>query len=377
MRKRITLLVVASVLAALAGMGAVSYLGVQRGINASLQGRLALAQVIAGSVDASLMNSVSMLQSLPARAFTGGDEDRPLAMELLERAYRFSIFGGGVCVYSPQGSLIAEIPPGAWAGVDITAMPEMARAMEGKGPIVSNLRPFGAEGRMGALVAAPIFDGAGVFAAVAAGRIDPDSGAFAKILQPAAGPAEARLEIIDQNGVIIFSSDKKRILAIGDHNQYIAGLIASGKPAVDECHSCHSSAGDGGSRIDETLVFTPLSAAPWGLAVIEPRDSVYSPAIGMRNAFVAMGLILVAVSALLALGLSESIVKPIHALIAATQLLARERLTEPIRLEHGGEIGALAQSFETMRARLAEAMAEVRQYGVELERRVMDRTREL
>ncbi|MDH4183304.1 MAG: histidine kinase, partial [Nitrospinota bacterium] len=97
----------------------------------------------------------------------------------------------------------------------------------------------------------------------------------------------------------------------------------------------------------------------------------------MRNAFVAMGLILVAVSALLALGLSESIVKPIHALIAATQLLARERFSEPIRLEHGGEIGALAQSFETMRARLAEAMAEVRQYGVELERRVMDRTHEL
>ncbi|MDH5478811.1 MAG: hypothetical protein OEY50_10810, partial [Nitrospinota bacterium] len=60
MRKRITILVVASVLVALAGMGAVSHFAVRQSIEASLQGRLALAQVIAGSIDYALRKDIAM-----------------------------------------------------------------------------------------------------------------------------------------------------------------------------------------------------------------------------------------------------------------------------------------------------------------------------
>ncbi|MDH5477843.1 MAG: histidine kinase, partial [Nitrospinota bacterium] len=370
-------LVVASVLVALAGMGAVSHFAVRQSIEASLQGRLALAQVIAGSIDYALRKDIAMLEGIPPDRFFDMLPEAPGAVAMLEGIHRLSIFSGGVMVADLKGKVAAEYPHGASGGVDLATIPGARVAFQGRGSFITSLHAIdGGEGEsVFALV--PLRKPDGVVAAVAVGRMDPALGLFAGALKPASGMAGARIEIIDQSGVIIYSSQPERVLAHGDHNRYIATLIATGKPAVEQCHNCHAQKGVDEDRSDEILVFTPLSAAPWGIAVIEPKDAVYAPSTGMREAFSAMGLIIVATSALLALGLSASIVAPIDALMKATRRLAREELSEPITLDRADEIGALAQSFEAMRGKLAGAMENVRRYGVDLEQRVMDRTREL
>ncbi|MDH5508917.1 MAG: histidine kinase, partial [Nitrospinota bacterium] len=365
------------VLVTLAGMGLVSHFAIRQSIESSLQGRLALAQVIAGSIDYALRKDLAMLEGMPFGDFIGSEPENRGGLVMLEGIHRLSIFSGGVFVVGLDGRMVAEYPPGASGGVDLAAIPGADFAFRGRGPFISNLYSIVGSGDKSVFAMVPLLDKGGAPVGVAAGRMDPALGLFAGALEPAQSPAGTRIEIIEQSGVIIYSSQSERVLAHGDHNRYIATLISTGKPAVEQCHNCHAKKGVAGDRSDEILVFTPLSAAPWGVAVIEAKDAVYAPSTGMRGSFAAMGLIIAFTSALLAMGLSASIVKPIHALIEATRLLAREKLSEPISFTRDDEIGTLAQSFESMRGKLAGAMENVRRYGVDLEMRVMDRTIEL
>ena len=377
MKKRITLLALASVIGALAIMGAAGHFAIQRSIQASLQGRLALVKVIAGNIDYALQNNIAMLEGLAAGDAGIMNLPAPAMEALLAGAYKYSIFGGGVFLIGQNGQTIAAYPPGARVSANFLDVPEVKAAFSGAGPVVSNISSPSGVGEPGAYILVPLKRAGGGIALVAAGKIDPAGPMFTRILGSLPNLDGARIEIIDSGGVALYSNDPRRILAHGDHDKFIANLIAQRKPAVDLCHNCHQETGAAISRSEDVLVFTPLTQAPWGVAVMEPKKAIFAPADALRNSFLAMGIAYAILAALLAMGLSESIVKPIRTLIEATARLAREDMSAPISLKRNDEIGALAASFETMRGKLAQAMEEARNYGVDLEKRVMDRTMEL
>ena len=103
------------------------------------------------------------------------------------------------------------------------------------------------------------------------------------------------------------------------------------------------------------LAFSPLSVAPWGISVRDPREKVFAPSIHLRKGFLVLSIVSIFTGLLLAVGLSRGIVRPIQSLIGATQEIARGNLQDPIEVPTKDEIGTLGKSFDEMRIRLAES----------------------
>ncbi len=69
--------------------------------------------------------------------------------------------------------------------------------------------------------------------------------------------------------------------------------------------------------------------------------------------------------------------RPIRKLIDGTRAVSQMQLDRPIEIESGDELGELARSFNLMRDRLSEAIAEINEFTQQLETKVAERTLEL
>lgn len=372
MQKRITLLVVASVLIVLVSMSVISYISVRASIDNSLQSRLALASIIGENIDYVLRRNIARLREAAAAAPLEGLE----AVRALRDAYERSIFTEGVFAFDADGRVTLRYPPKSGAGVSLFDIPAAKETLQGGGTLVSGAVSSSSGEGMSLYVIVPV-KRAGRMAGAVGGEIDPANYMFTQIITSVSALKNTRVELIDSQGVIISSNDPGRILTNSDHDKFLSNLISQKKTAVGECHRCHDQGGQPAPKRSDTLVFAPLPSAPWGISIREPRETVFAPATIMRNAFIVMGLIYVATAVFLAMSLSNSIVRPIQTLTRATKKIAREELSEPIEIPRDDELGALARSFDTMRVRLSESLGSVRKYGVELEKRVLDRTYEL
>jgi two-component system NtrC family sensor kinase len=83
------------------------------------------------------------------------------------------------------------------------------------------------------------------------------------------------------------------------------------------------------------------------------------------------------VSAFVAVFVGFFVTRPIHRLIEATAALGRMDLEHPVEIGSSRELWELARSFNTMRDRLGEAMAEIGRASQELEAKVQERTEQL
>jgi signal transduction histidine kinase len=104
---------------------------------------------------------------------------------------------------------------------------------------------------------------------------------------------------------------------------------------------------------------------------------VFAPARELKKTFLLFSLVSVAVALLMAFGMSRSIVKPVHELIDATHSIASGDMSRSIGFGGVDEIGLLSTSFEVMRVKLADSIEKLRQYNVELENKVIGRTKEI
>jgi signal transduction histidine kinase len=125
------------------------------------------------------------------------------------------------------------------------------------------------------------------------------------------------------------------------------------------------------------LAIVPLQMAPWGIAIVQPEKDVFAPATKLKKTFVAFFAAALGISLLIALGMSRSIVKPVHELIDATVKIASGDMSKPIEFGGVDEIGILSSSFEVMRLRLADSLEALQKYNNELETMVGERTREI
>ncbi|MEK6651584.1 MAG: HAMP domain-containing protein, partial [Nitrospirota bacterium] len=161
---------------------------------------------------------------------------------------------------------------------------------------------------------------------------------------------------------------------------FMENLIAQKKPQIRTCHRCHSKEEQtGGSVVRSTdiLAFAPLKMARWGVSIIQPEKDVFAPSEKLKKTFLAFSLGSIGIALIIAIGMSRSIVKPVHKLIDATNKIAEGDMSKS--MEFGGidEIGMLSSSFEVMRVKLADSLEGLRQYNVQLEERVVERTKQI
>jgi len=86
---------------------------------------------------------------------------------------------------------------------------------------------------------------------------------------------------------------------------------------------------------------------------------------------------IILISAFVVFFLHRLVTRPIHGLIDATGAMGRMDLERPIAIDSSRELWELAHSFDAMRVRLRDAVAEINRDAQELEAKVAERTAQL
>jgi signal transduction histidine kinase len=122
------------------------------------------------------------------------------------------------------------------------------------------------------------------------------------------------------------------------------------------------------------LAFAPLERARWGVTVRQSEDEVFASIHQLQLRIFALMIVMLGGALILVYLTTRSVITPVQALTAATQRLAAGDLDTPLGMHGQDEIGALAHSFDAMRVRLKESIAETQTWNRELDARVHART---
>lgn len=364
------MLVIMGMLAIIGTLNISVYLGMQENIQRTLQERLTLTQAVAQHWDYILQQNLSALESVSS--FPGVDlEDNDLTpeKEALHTASLNSIFSEGVFLLNTQGTLCWVEPyRKEWLGKKFFTNPIIKNLLKDNRPIVSAL--IDGEGPFAFM---PIKNWQGKLVGWVGGIMNPHRSPFPNLSQ------SGHLDIIDEKGKVISSSNPQRILKPGDHGSFLANLIQTKKPAVGTCHTCHEDTKPAGTtdRDQEVIAFVPLTMAPWVVSIRQAETGVLSPAKSMLRRSLIYSLFLFFLAIVLAWGIGLSITRPVNILTRAAQRISSGSLDEPITLSGQDEIGQLALTFDQMRMKLKDSIDTIELWNRELEERVKERTREL
>ncbi len=382
MQKRIIVSVILIVLIIITSLGIVSYLTVDNTIDRSMQRRIDLAKMIARYTDSILESNfnrlydISLSGSVDFRDNDWGPEKKALAA-----AYQYSIFTDGIFILDKKGNMLLTYPSRIENSLNLLSIPYISKVINEGKPAISDIYTVEPSKKKVIFALVPLKSKDGEIIGVAGGEINPTNYMLGQVIRSAPTGPNTNIEIIDSHGIVIASSNPNRIFTGSDHDRFLSGLIEKKMSVVRMCHRCHadekSSGKDADERSTDVLAFSPLEMAPWGVSILQPEKDVFAPARELKKTFLLFSLFSVAVALLMAVGMSRSIVKPVHELIDATHSIASGDMSRSIGFGGVDEIGMLSTSFEVMRVKLADSLESLHHYNVELEKRVIERTREI
>lgn len=183
------------------------------------------------------------------------------------------------------------------------------------------------------------------------------------------------LEIVDEHGFIMLSTQPGQVLAQADHGNSLVSMINAGRPNVATCHACHTSA-QGAERTPQVMAFAPLKRVPWGAVIRQSEEEAFASSNQLLGRIVLVG-ILAATGAMILVWLTmRSLVVPVQQLTEAAGRIGAGDLETPIGSRGRDEIATLSRTLDDMRERLRRNIAEIQALNQDLDDRVRERTRE-
>lgn len=353
------------------------YLGtaaLNENIQRTLQERIVLAQTSARHIDYILTNLESVLPDV-ARALSSSD---PTARaETLDRArQQLSIYTTQVFLLDREARVLAANPP-LTAPIPFSQFASVNAVLGGQNFVVSRFARLNNDSA--AIAGTPVRDANDAIVGALFISIDLTSSNTRIFTDPIGLGESGYMDLIDLGGTILASTRRERIGIQSDHEASLAALIRNQRPAVSACHDCHSAPAlserqskDAPQR--QVLAFAPLERAQWGVAVRQSEDEVFASIHQLQLRIFALMAIMLAGALMLVYLTTRSIITPVQALTAATQRIAASDLDTPLAIQGQDEIGALARSFDAMRERLKQSIAEIQMWNRELDARVQERT---
>jgi signal transduction histidine kinase len=338
-----------------------------------------LASVAANYTDHLLHNNLARLYDVSLSGVVDlEDGDWEPERRALKTAFEYSVFSAGLFLLNADAEIVLSYPHAQVTQLDLEGIPDVQKAFNESKPFLSRVHTLSQTGRRAMFAFAPLRDKLGRTVGVIGGEIDPTTHFLRNSVHSIPDSLDTVIELLDDQGIVIASSNPERVFACSDRSNVLGNLIATRQKAVLQCHRCHESGGNSGSdRSTDILAFAPLQAAPWGVAVREPESAVYAPSDYLRWHFAILGVLVIGSALGLGFAISRSIVSPIQDLTKAASRIAGGELSQPVEIHSSGEIGILGESFESMRIKLAKSLETLTDSNLELERRVEYRTREL
>ncbi|HSO27013.1 MAG TPA: GAF domain-containing protein [Anaerolineales bacterium] len=343
-----------------------------------LNERMVVARLGALNLDASLEHNKNILKILAnqpeLRDVNASQGERRAALE------RFSALGQPIFFLNQAGQVVATA-----SGDDSTYQPQA----------VSAVQAALAEKRFSVSLVTQVFPGAGqspdlpqaLIAVPVRDQQGRQLGSLATLTRLSSTQAlssggefdlgaTGTIDIVDQNGLVLISNRPERVLSTHELDLVLQNFLSSAEPGVETCLGCYGSETE---ARDEVIAFAPLKNAPWGVVVRQKAEEVFAPVRRLTIILLILSLVTVVGALALVWVTTNSVIKPVQMLTEAAQRIAGGDLVTPISAQFGrrsrrDEIGALAQSFATMRRRLKHSMDEVQALNRDLDARVQERT---
>lgn len=209
-------------------------------------------------------------------------------------------------------------------------------------------------------------------------------------------PEMVRIRIINDQGVISFSSDLSEMGKVVDQHLQVHDALPASVASYRYSNGKQSFRTYSLVNGDRALgVVTPIENSPScsaaechahpaeikTLGVLDTNISLasteHSVAESRRQVMLYTGLAILGVALLSAAFVRYMLAGPLHALKEGTRRVGLGELGYQIQLRSSGELHALARSFNTMSCQLLEADRQINAWARTLEQRVEEKTREL
>jgi signal transduction histidine kinase/HAMP domain-containing protein len=378
LQQRIMLYVSGGLAVVLAAYSVVSLQAIRQSTNLVFQERLAVARAVGQEIDMDVLHLQRELNeagdAIGPALVAGHPGDARAALDAVYE--HWSSYDGfdNPCVISltdVNGLSLSIEPRPAGCPTDLSRQPVLQAASQSQQAAVTDEVTSDPDSHGGLWLAVPVSTSNQVVgylvANVSLSRI---SQRFAPMLELSKSGYD--LELIDQAGVTIASTQSTQLWTVSQHFPLISDLVARGQSGV-MVHVMPA----GSDPPTHVIAFAPLSAARWGVVVEEPVDTALELPRTLQNQLLVFGGGVLVIGLALAWVTTRSVVRPVNALINATQGIAAGQLDHPLDITGEGEVGRLARSFDEMRVELKQSREEIARWNRELENRVEQRTREL
>jgi signal transduction histidine kinase len=342
----------------------------------SMQERLVLAQVMAYQADVQLDHALGMMRgSLNSAELDLEDGNPEPEKTLLKDIHGHSALFTHIILLDVKGTVLWVEPyTESMIGTNLLAPPFSIPMPLAYGPVLwwgdSVLT-----GKPAVVARLPVVSRQGGTVGYLFGWIDMSNPQANAILYPYKPGSDGYTDLVDDQGVVLASTQPERLGQISDHAGRIQGLISENQAIVGGCHSCHDPQGSG--RENDVLAFAPLSSAPWGIVLRQPEEEILAPTRSLAYQLSVLGLVVLATLLGLAWATTRGIVGPLQQLTQACRRITAGDLSHQVPTMGVAEASALATSFEEMRRNLLSYQRQMEVHKQELERRVEQRTAEL
>ncbi len=378
MQKKIIIAITIQVIVIASTLGIISYITIHESIDRLLSSRLALARIISNDVEVFINNNLNRLYDISLSGKIDlRDGDLETEKRMLETAYNYSIFTEGVFILDKHGNEILAYPPHVEYFSNLTHIDIVNQVFQMGKSVISNVYTFERTKQKVIFMLVPLWDSEGNVDGIVGGILSPTSHSINQLLHNIQVGKNSFIDIIDSNEVIIASDNPLRVLHQHDRNLELGRMILDMESGIVECKKGCYPNDKSPKGTDELLAFVPLTVAPWGVIIGQPDKDIFTPVISLRDKFILLVLIFVGTSVVFSFGMTKNIVIPLRQLITSTNNIASGDLSTPVVNLGSHEILTLSKSFDTMRLKLAESIERVKMHNIELENRVIERTREI
>jgi signal transduction histidine kinase len=248
--------------------------------------------------------------------------------------FKSQVFTGGVFLLDRDGVVLWTEPPGLpWLRQTFSRLAPIAETYATRQSVTS-----GVLGRDGVLtephvvVSVPIRSSGDELQGILAGVIEIGTSDFVDILAAVSTAQERFVEVVDQHGVVLASTDPARV------SRRAEPFATTGEASM--------------------YASVTLEHAPWRVVAGQPSSFALAPARQIQRALLGIGLAIVLVAAVVAAPILNGFVGSLRRLIKAAETMTRGDLSQPVTVgPRRDEFATLAHAFEQMRVELGRSRA--------------------
>ncbi len=345
--KRILMLVSVSMALMLMAFAVSGWLAINQTQQRAQQERQALALVISKYLDRTLEQNLEKLENFRFSPGVNLDDNSLDAEKIaLHNIYLDSIFDDGVFFTDQSGKVLWFEPyqPDI-IGQNYSIYTPIKQSLNNGRTAIAKVSDI-TLGQEVIFISTPLRNQEGKVVGLVGGEIDPSGKALSDVTHLVGIGEDSYIDIIDNEGKLIASSDNQRVTAETNHPP-------------------------------EVTVMAQLSYAPWLVAIRQSEATAFGPLRDMEYRLIIFGLFSVIIVLLLSSGMTRSIIRPLAQLREAAKNISRGNLSEEIPQTSNDEIGELSRSFDMMRKDLKKSLEEIQRWSHDLEIKVQERTQEL